>query len=55
MVKILKGTPPAQLPIERPKFHQLVLNLDTAAEIGVRFSAEVLNRADELIGGKAAR
>lgn len=55
VVKILKGTPPAHLPIERPRFHQLVLNLDTAEEIGVRFSAEVLNRADELIGGKAAR
>jgi putative ABC transport system substrate-binding protein len=49
--KILKGTPPHQLPIERPSLHELILNLDTAKEIGVRFSPAVINRADELIGG----
>ncbi|MBI2218886.1 MAG: ABC transporter substrate-binding protein [Candidatus Rokubacteria bacterium] len=53
--KILKGASPAQLPIERPRLHHLILNLDTAAEIGVRFSPEILNRADELIGGRRAR
>lgn len=50
--KVLKGTEPGQLPIERPKQHQLILNLDTAKEIGVKFSPEVLNRADELLGGR---
>ena len=49
--KILKGTPPHQLPIERPALHELILNLDTAKEIGVRFSPEVINRADGLIAG----
>lgn len=53
--KILKGTPPAHLPIERPKRHELILNLDTAAEIGVRFTPEALSRADELIGGAAKK
>lgn len=49
--KILKGVPVYQLPIERPALHELILNLDTAKEIGVTFSPEVLNRADELVGG----
>ena len=50
--KVLKGTRPGQLPIERPKQHQLILNLDTAKEIGVKFSPEALSRADELVGQK---
>lgn len=53
--KILKGTLPSRLPIERPKFHHLVLNLDTANAIGVRLSPEMLNRADELIGALRGR
>ncbi|MBI3028088.1 MAG: ABC transporter substrate-binding protein [Candidatus Rokubacteria bacterium] len=53
--KIRRGVPPAQLPIERPRLHQLILNLETAREIGVSFSAEVLNRADELIGSRSQR
>jgi putative ABC transport system substrate-binding protein len=53
--KILRGVPPAHLPIERPRFHQLILNLDTARDIGVTFSPEVLNAADQLIEGRAPR
>lgn len=53
--KILKGTPPYQLPIERPSLHELILNLDTAKEIGVKFSPEALNRADGLVGGTPKR
>jgi putative ABC transport system substrate-binding protein len=53
--KILRGTPPHQLPIERPSLHEFILNLDTAKEIGVRFSPEVINRADELVGGGNTR
>lgn len=49
--KILKGTPVYKLPIERPNLHELILNLDTAEEIGIKFSPEVLNRADGLVGG----
>ena len=44
--KILRGVAPANLPIERPRLHQLILNLDTAREIGVTFSPDVLSRAD---------
>jgi ABC-type uncharacterized transport system substrate-binding protein len=50
-----KGVPVSRLPIERPAFHHLILNLDTARQIGVRFSPEVLNRADELVGSTSAR
>jgi putative tryptophan/tyrosine transport system substrate-binding protein len=53
--KVLRGVPPARLPIERPRFHHLTLNLDTAREIGVSFSPDVLNRADQLIGGGKQR
>lgn len=48
--KILKATPPGRLPIERPKLHQLIIKVETAAAIGVTFSREALNRADELVG-----
>lgn len=48
--RILKGASPAELPIEKARLYQLVLNLDTAKVIGVRFSPAVLNRADELVG-----
>ena len=53
--KILKGVPVARLPIERPRAHQLILNLGTAREIGIVFSPEVLNRADELVGADGKR
>jgi putative ABC transport system substrate-binding protein len=46
---ILKGTPVYQLPIERPEKYELVLNLDTAKVIGIKFSPAILNRADGLI------
>jgi putative ABC transport system substrate-binding protein len=53
--KVLRGVPPARLPIERPRLHQLILNLDTAREIGVTFSPDVLNRADQLIESRSQR
>lgn len=51
--KILRGVPVAQLPIERPQLHHLVLNLDTARQIGVRFPPRVLRMADQLVGSTA--
>jgi putative ABC transport system substrate-binding protein len=53
--KILRGVPLASLPIERPRLHQLILNLGTAREIGVTFSPDVLSRADQLVAGKSQR
>lgn len=53
--KILRGRPVYQLPIERPEKHELILNLETAKAIGVKFTPDILNRADELVGGQKRR
>jgi ABC-type uncharacterized transport system substrate-binding protein len=47
--KILRGTKPADIPVEEPTRYEFVINLRTAKELGVELSLLLQQRADSLI------
>ena len=47
--KILKGSSPADIPVEGPMRFELVVNLNTAKDLGLTISPTVLRQADKIV------
>jgi putative ABC transport system substrate-binding protein len=47
--KILRGTKPADVPVEQPSKFEFILNLKTAKALGLTVSPALVARADQVI------
>jgi len=49
VVRVLKGTPPREIPVERPARFSLLVNQKTAQGLGLTIPPSLLARADEVV------
>jgi putative ABC transport system substrate-binding protein len=49
VVRVLRGTPPREIPIERPAQFSLLINERTAQALGLTIPGSLLARADEIV------